>query len=67
MMKYVCIQYRCLQSSGRTGSESKKPVSGALKPNEIRDFESVQRYGKKFYASVHEQDSQEEKWICEIF
>ena len=26
----------------------------ALKPNEIRDFESVQIYDKKFYASVHE-------------
>ena len=25
-----------------------------LKPNGIRDFESLQRYGKKFCASVHE-------------
>ena len=40
-----------LKSSGRTGSENE---NGALKPNEIRDFESVQRYGKKFYASVQE-------------
>ena len=40
--------------SGRTGSENEKPVFRALKPNEIRDFESVHRYGKKFFASVHE-------------
>ena len=35
-----------------------KSVFGALKPNEIRDFESVQIYDKKFYASVHELHSQ---------
>ena len=55
-------------NSGRTGSENKKTVFGALKPNEmIRHFESLQRYDKKFYASVHEQYSQKKIYIREIF
>ena len=40
--------------SGRTGSENKNRFLGALKPNKIQDFGSLQRYDKKFYASVHE-------------
>ena len=35
-----------------------KIKTGALKLNEIWDFESVQIYDKKFYASVHETDFQ---------
>ena len=31
----------CTILSGRTGSENKKTVTGALKPNEIQDFESL--------------------------
>ena len=40
--------------SGRTGSENKNRSPGILKPNKIRYFESVRRYSKKFYTSIHE-------------
>ena len=44
-----------------------KPVFRALKLNEIQDFESLQRYGKNVYTSVHELSCQEEIYIWEIF
>ena len=40
-------------SSGRTSSESETGFRG-YETERNPDFESVLRYGKKFYASVHE-------------
>ena len=56
-----------VQISGRTGSENKNRFLGLLKPNKVRDFESLQRYDKKFYESVHELHSEQEICIREIF
>ena len=38
-----------------------------LKPNKIWDFESLQRYGKKIYVSVHELYCQEENAFVRYF
>ena len=43
---------RWVSGSGWTGSENKNRFFRALKPNEIRDLESVQRYNKKILRDI---------------